>query len=225
MSESATRPSLVETAFLQLKELLRTNRFVPGSTVPETEVASTLGMSRTPVREALIKLQERGLIELVPRHGMRVLPIQYKDMKEIYEILTTIEPEVAGKLAKRKLSDKELKPLEQATIEMEKAIQKKDLFAWAIADDKYHQTLFKLHGNNRLSEYIAILHDQAHRARVITLQFRDNLDKSTIEHRENLECLRNGNVKDARDLFRAHRERAGTELLELIKKLEYVNQT
>ena len=222
MSESIIRPSLVETALMQLKELLRTNRFVPGSTVPETEVANILGMSRTPVREALIMLQERGLIELVPRHGMRVLPIFHKDMKEIYEILTTIEPEVAGKLAKRKLSEQELKPLEQATIEMEKAIAKTDLFAWAVADDKYHQTLFKLHGNQRLSEFIEILHDQAHRARVITLQFRDNLEQSTLEHRENLDCLQNGNVKDARDLFRAHRERAGTELLELIKKLEYI---
>ena len=78
-------------------------------------------MSRTPVREALIRLQKEGLVDVIPRHGMRVLPVSPTDMKEIYEILTALEAMAAELLAKRKPSDAELAPLERASRDMARA--------------------------------------------------------------------------------------------------------
>ena len=149
MAEAA-KSSRVEDAYERLKDEIRTNRMPPGFQAPEPEIALRLGMSRTPVREALIRLEAEGLVELIPRRGARVLPIQPEDMREIYEILTALEPDAAARLASRKPSKEELAPLAQATRDMEEALRKEDLDAWAEADDRFHVALLELQGNRRL---------------------------------------------------------------------------
>ena len=190
----------------------------PGYQAPEPEIALNLGMSRTPVREALIRLASEGLVELIPRRGARVLPIRPDDMAEIYEILTALEPEAAAKLAERRPTDTELLPLEAATSSMEEALKRDDLDAWAEADDLFHRTLLEMHGNRRLMAIVSSLFDQAHRARVVTLRMRKPPTRSTEDHRAILEHLRAGNPGAARDAFRAHRERAAKELLSILQK-------
>ena len=119
----AEKSSRVNDAYLRLKEEIRSNDMPPGFQAPEPEIAERLGMSRTPVREALIRLEAEGLVELIPRRGARVLPIRTEDMKEIYEILTALEPDAAAALAARNPSPEALQPLIQATDEMEQALK------------------------------------------------------------------------------------------------------
>ena len=130
MPETA-RPTRVSDAYDRLREEIRTNRMPPGFQAPEPEIALRLGMSRTPVREALIRLQSEELVELIPRRGVRVLFIHPSDMREIYEILSALEPEAAAALAARKPSREELGPLEDAMKDMELALARDDLDAWA----------------------------------------------------------------------------------------------
>ncbi|MDJ0630553.1 MAG: GntR family transcriptional regulator [Rhodobacter sp.] len=212
------RQTRVGDAYERLKEEIRTNRMPPGFQAPEPEIAVRLGMSRTPVREALIRLEAEGLVELVPRRGARVLPIRADDMREIYEILTALEPEAAASLAARGPSAKELAPLEEATTDMELALEQNDLDAWAEADDRFHRLLLDLHGNRRLQAFVVTLFDQAHRARIITLRMRGTPLKSTTEHRRILEHLRDGDAEATRQAFRAHRQRAAEELLGILEK-------
>ena len=80
-------------------------------------------------------------------------------MKEIYEVLTAIEPEAVASLAARKLPEKELKPLIDATARMEQALEDDDLEAWADADDEFHKELLVLHGNKRLLSIASLLFD------------------------------------------------------------------
>ena len=213
----ATKPTRTKDAYVQLKDEIRSNRMPPGYMAPEPEIALRLGMSRTPVREALLRLESEGLVELIPRRGARVLPIHADDMKEIYEILTALEPEAAASLAQRKPTDEELAPLEAATSEMEMALAESDLDRWAAADDRFHQKLLELHGNRRLADFVGALYDQAHRCRIVTLRLREPPAKSTEEHRNILECLRRGDPDAARKAFRQHRERTVAELLNILE--------
>ncbi len=212
------RQTRVGDAYERLKEEIRSNRLPPGFQAPEPEIALRMGMSRTPVREALIRLEAEGLVELIPRRGARVLPIRPDDMAEIYEILTALEPEAAANLAREKPTDAQLMPLDRATTKMEKALKAGDLDAWAEADDLFHRTLLAMHGNQRLLGFVASLFDQAHRARIVTLRMRDTPYRSTQDHRQILEHLRAGDVEATRTAFREHRQRAANELLGILEK-------
>ncbi|PLW78577.1 GntR family transcriptional regulator [Cohaesibacter celericrescens] len=217
MPEKVIKRTFVDDAYNRLKHAILTNELLPGYQAPEPEVAAWLNMSRTPVREALIQLQSEGLVELIPRRGVRVLPIQAKDMREIYEILSALEPSAAENIARRGLTEEDLAPLEQATSEMEQALDANDLIAWAEADDRFHRALLEINGNERLNKIVSALIDQAHRARMMTLRLRKKPVKSTQDHRKILEYLRNGEAKKAGALFRQHRNRASTELLNILE--------
>ena len=215
---TAGRVSRVDNAYDRLKAEILANRLPPGFQGTELEIAQSLDMSRTPVREALIRLQSEGLIELVPRRGVRVLPIAPNDMREIYQLLTILEPESAADVAKDGLEPNQLAELEAATVEMEEALKKDDLDDWAAADDRFHRTLLACNRNSRLGTFVNTLFDQAHRARMITLRLREKPWKSTEEHRSILSALAEGNPARTRQTFRAHRERAATELVDVLEK-------
>lgn len=220
MTSKTTR---VEDAYVRLKKEIRANRMPSGFQATEPEIALRLGMSRTPVHEALIRLESEGLVEVIPRKGVRVLPINISDMKEIYEILTSLEPDVAANLAAKSLSEIELRSLEEAAEDMEAALSQGDLDAWADADDRFHHHMLDLNGNRRLREFVLTLNDQVHRTRIVTLRLRDNPVKSNQEHREILEHVRRGNVEAARNAFRAHRKRAAQELISCLEKFRITN--
>lgn len=208
----------VDLAYARLKREILENRMAPGYQAPEPEIAERLGMSRTPVREALIRLRAEGLVELIPRRGARVLPVAPADMAEIYEILKALEPEAAAGLARRGLAPAEAELLEAPTAEMERAVAAGDLDAWAAADDRFHRNLLDLSPNRRLAAVITRLLDQAHRARMVTLRQRSRPERSTAEHRAILTAILAGDADRARTLFRAHRERADAELIAILEQ-------
>ena len=210
--------SMVDKAYQQLRRLILDNVWPPGHQALEQEVALQLGMSRTPVREALIRLHNDGLVEVVPRRGVRVLPVSPTDMREIYQILTALEGMAAELLARRKPSEAELKPLEDATAAMEAALARDDLEAWAAADERFHQTLLELSGNRQLAETVYNYWDRAHRARMFTLRLRPKPINSTREHMALVQCLRAGDAEAAATVNRQHRERANHELLAIFER-------
>ena len=126
-----TTDSLVDLAYQKLRQRILDNEWPPGARALEQELALELGMSRTPVREALIRLSNEGLVEVVPRHGVRVLPVSAADMDEIYRVIGSLEATAAEIIAERKPKAGELKPLEDATRAMDAALKADDLQAWA----------------------------------------------------------------------------------------------
>jgi DNA-binding GntR family transcriptional regulator len=216
-AERASSP-LVEAAYRQIRSRILDNAWLPGHHALEQALALELGMSRTPVREALIRLQNEGLVEVVPRHGMRVLPVSAADMKEIYEILTSLEAMAAELVALKRPAPAELAALEKASRDMEKALKKDDLDAWAEADERYHRQLIELCGNRRLAAVVYNYWDRAHRARMFTLRLRPKPVNSTHEHLAVVEAIRRGDSVAARELHRAHRERGSRELLEILSR-------
>jgi DNA-binding GntR family transcriptional regulator len=211
------RINRVEQAYALLRCEVLENRLQPGFQATEAELALRLGMSRTPVREALLKLESEGLIEMIPRRGARVLPISPNDIREIYEVLTMLEPEVAANLAKAELDKEQLGQLEAAIQRMEQALDDDDLDAWAQADNEFHEVLLRLHDNERIFAFVQTLWGQVYRARKLTLRLRKTPTKSTAEHRQIVDRIAAGDAEGVRRAFREHRQRSGKELLGILE--------
>lgn len=203
----------------QLRQMIFDGTLSPGSDHLETELALRLGMSRTPVREALLTLEAQGLVEIRPRRGVRIITTQLEDMREVYDVLTAIESLAAARLAERALEPEDLAHLEQALTDMEAALEDEDLNAWAEADDRFHTSLVALSGNSRIASIAAMMRDQVHRARYLTLRLRPIPTQSNIDHRNILDAIRAGEVDKARELYREHGERARETLLGLLDSL------
>ncbi len=216
--EKTTKKTRAGDVYQILKTEIRSNQMPSGYQAPEPELALRLGVSRTTIREALIRLQGEGLVEMVPRRGARILPLRAEDMQEIYAILKMVEPDVAASVAARKPSARELQPLKEAAGTMEQALKREDLDAWAAADDQFHLAIFDLHGNRRLRSFVVALNDQVHRARMITLRLRELPTQSNDEHRAIVQHIEDGDSDAARKAFLAHRERAAKELTGILSK-------
>ncbi|MFB2563957.1 GntR family transcriptional regulator [Rhizobium sp. IMFF44] len=219
IKEESFAKTMTATAHLRLRQLILDNKWPPGYQATEQDVALQLGMSRTPVREALMRLQQDGFVAVVPRHGMRVLPVSMSDMKEIYDILTSLESTAAELAASRYLPEEQICGLEKATADMDSALAEDDLESWARADARFHEQLLELGGNQMLKSVVLNFIDRAHRVRMLTLKMRPKPVNSTREHAELVQAIRAGHREKARNIHRAHRERAGIELLALLERL------
>lgn len=144
-------------------------------------------------------------------------------MREIYELLTCIESEAAGLLARKKPGKKELQPLIEAVEAMQEAIDADDLDAWSAADSLFHHRLMALCGNRRLADIASMYLDQAHRARIFTLRLRQKPARSTKEHKEHIRLILKGESDQVRLVYRQHRERIRKELMEIISKYRINN--
>ena len=208
----------VEQAYRIIRQRILDNVYPAGYRALEREFAEDLSLSRTPVREALLRLQSEGLIELIPRHGARVLPVSAGDMREIYDVLTALESMAAEIVTRRRPSAAELRPLSSASREMVEALRNNDLDAWARADEHFHRQLLELAGNSVLIQTVQLLWDRAHRARMVTLRLRPRPVHSTKEHNAIVEAIRAGDPEATVRLYRSHRQRASMELLAILEK-------
>jgi DNA-binding GntR family transcriptional regulator len=215
---AADGQTMVDHAYTRMRRLILDNVWPPGQQMLEQEIALQLGMSRTPVHESLARLQNEGLVEVIPRRGMRVLPVSPVDMREIYEILTALECMAAELVAKSRPTDVQLQPLIDATEAMGRALEANDLDAWAAADEDFHRRLIELSGNRQLADTVLNYWDRAHRARMFSLRLRPAPVNSTKEHMAMLQQLREGDAAGASRVFRAHRERASAELLAIFER-------
>jgi DNA-binding GntR family transcriptional regulator len=214
----AKRESRVEQAYAEIRRRILDNYYAPGHQVLEQELAADLGMSRTPVREALVRLQNERFVQLIPRHGMRVVPLSIQELREVYEVLTSLELTAIERLARAELDEEALSAIEKSVDEMDFAVKKKDEDAWAKADERFHRTLVTLCGNRRLAAMVEMLWEQGHRARMTTVRLRASLEQSNREHRALLDAIRQRDWRQARTRHAKHRERAMTEIVNLLQQ-------
>lgn len=216
-TERRVQGSFSSQAYDKLKRRILDNEMTAGFQATELELTRMLGMSRTPVREAMIRLANEGLVEIRPRHGMRVLPVSAEDMQEIYEILTGLEATAAESVARRGLSTEELELLQRSVLDMDVALESGTLTDWAEADERFHKLLVELCGNRRLKALVETFWDQAHRVRLITLRLRPKPTQSNEDHHAVVEAIVQGDPVAARRLHREHRVRSGETLVGILK--------
>lgn len=216
MAETPRPTSQVDRAYIALKKRICEGLWAGGDERLEREAAEEIGVSRTPIREALIRLEKERLVKVRPRRGFVVLPILVADMVEIYEILTALEPVAAAKLAAAVDNAEAVARLNAAIDVMEDALAGDDLHAWAEADSAFHRTLVEEAGNSRIAGIIETVSDQAHRARIATLHLRPKPTKSNVDHRAVVRAIQAGDAELAYERHRAHRERARELIVSLL---------
>jgi DNA-binding GntR family transcriptional regulator len=207
-----------DEAIRAIKQMIVRNELSAGSNHLESELAERLNMSRTPVREALLVLEEQGLLEVQPRKGARILPLAAEDMSEIYQILTELEGLAAELAASRNHDPKEFAPARSAIREMDEALAKDDREAWAEADTRFHGELIRLSGNSRIAHVVGMFNSQVARARLLTLHLRPSPIKSNEDHRLVLSAIESGDPRAARRLHSRHRVAAGRLIIDILKK-------
>lgn len=208
------RVSYVDTAYETIKRNILSNQYPPGHHALEQELADELEMSRTPVREALIRLANEGLVELIPRRGMRVIPLSPDDMKELYEVIGGLENVAIKLIGERDPGPDAYAVMLKATEAMDAALQEDDLDTWAQQDTIFHREILNLSGNALLKSIVHSLNDKVYRARSITLRLRPKPVNSTQEHREMVEALVRGDVEEARRIHDAHRSNTAKVIIE-----------
>jgi len=216
--DDLTGVRLPQRAYLILQRAIRNMLLPPGEMVLEDDVAQALGMSRTPIHEALIRLQSEDLVAIIPRHGFQVVPLLVDVLRDIYEIAEGIEG-IAVALAAERATPGDMAELEKLQAQAETALAANDLIAWAEIDDLFHRTLLRSAKNQRLSRLADQYAAHLYRARLYTIRLRANLTLSISEHTAVLAAIRAGNPHQAQALHQAHRHRTRGEILGVIEAL------
>ncbi|MFG6079748.1 GntR family transcriptional regulator [Paracoccus litorisediminis] len=214
LTEMAAR----ERAYHDLRYRILTGRLAPGTTLLETELAGLLSLSRTPVREAVIKLEEEGLVEVRPRHGVTVKALSLQDFANILDVFSALEVRAFELTAERGLTPEQTRLLERMVEDMEVATASGDIARWSDLDDEFHSEVVALCGNQRLQTALNAFWGQQYRARMMILPTRPLPEESNAEHRSVLDALKQGDRALTRERHNAHRDRADKQQLELLSR-------
>jgi DNA-binding GntR family transcriptional regulator len=212
------RQSFAENAYRELRGRILDNRLLPGEQFTEVELAAMLKMSRTPVREAMLRLAADGLADVRARHGMRVKPTSVIDMREIYEVLMGLESVAAALAAQRADQGDYVERMRAAIGDMDAALERDDRKAWAAADERFHTLLVEASGNARIKELVQTFFDQSHRVRMMTLPLRPAPITSNRDHESVVEAIAARDPERARQLHHAHRQKSGELLVDLLAR-------
>lgn len=209
---------LPQRAYHTIRLAIRDLILPPGTALLEREISEALQMSRTPVREALVRLELEGVLRLVPRRGFIVAPIEQEDLKEVYEIITRLDS-LAIETATANALDAELDHLDAIIEEQQAALLNGDLKQWSLLDDSFHTAIIDYAHNKRLKAVIDSFADQSYRARLFTIEKRPIPLHSITEHKAIVFCMRAKDGKAASMLIESHRKRAQKEILEVLDEI------
>lgn len=210
--------SLTNEAYHALRTSIISGTLKPGHFVVETDIASQLNMSRTPVHEAVIRLQNEGFVRVHSRRGVEILRHSPEEVRETYQILAALEGTVLLLLASERQVHT-LDEMDEATNRMEVALSNDDLRLWAEEDDNFHRLIIDSCGNERLRNLATTFYDLAHWSRMSTLYMRPKPVDSVHEHRGILKALREGEGEKARSLMDEHRRKAGNVVFKALSMI------
>lgn len=208
---------LRELVLEAIREAIINGTLKPRERLMEIQLAEELGVSRTPIREALRKLELEGFIVMVPRKGAYVADFSFKDIADIFEIRAALEGLAAG-LAAERITDDELENMERLLAEKAEAINQQDIERLVDADTKFHDALYKASRNERLDTIISNLREQIQRFRATSLAYPGRSKQSLDEHRSIVEAIQSRHVQSARQAAQEHIENAENSMIESIKK-------
>lgn len=208
---------LRELVLEAIREAIVNGTLKPRERLMEIQLAEELGVSRTPIREALRKLELEGFIVMVPRKGAYVADLTFKDIADVFEIRAALEGLAAG-LAAERITDEELENMERLLVEKAEAIAEKDIEKLVAADTKFHEVLYQASRNQRLSAIISNLRVQIQRFRTLSLSYPGRSKQSLEEHRLIVEAIQSRDVQAAHQAAQDHIENAENGIIESINK-------
>ena len=208
---------LSQKTYRILKRAIVRGDLAPNSKLVLTEIAKSLEISNTPIREAINKLASEGLVKVIPNKGIIVKEINIDDFKEILQIRAFLDGLIA-KLASEKITDEEIDEMMGVIHEMEYTVKRDDRLNYNDLDIQFHDFLLNITGNNKLKEIYNNLINQSSRFRLRTLKIPDRMGKSLKEHKEIALKIKERNTDEANRVSQEHIENISKSIEEDEKK-------
>lgn len=195
---------LRDVVFNTLRDAILTGKLVPGERLMENQLADKLGVSRTPVREALRMLELENLVELVPRKGAQVLDMSEKDIINILEVRSALEG-LATAQACKKMTKEDLQQLKNMEVDFEKAVAENDVEHFVDIDEDFHDLIFAATENDKLISIFRNLRIQLYRYRMAQAKNNDT-SMSTIvaHHRSIIRAIENHDSEEGASVAQGH---------------------
>lgn len=207
---------LRDVVFNTLRQAILRGELKPGERLMEIQLANKLGVSRTPIREAIRKLELEGLVLMVPRKGAEVADISEKSLKDVLEIRKALE-ELAVQLACEKITEEEIKDLKAAAEEFKKVLKSKDITEVAEADVRFHDVIYLATDNPKLIQLLNNFREQMYRYRVEYLKNDAVRPQLLKEHDEIIKYISEGNKEEAARVTCAHINNQATTVQDFIR--------
>lgn len=188
----------------------------PGERLMEFQLAEQLGVSRTPVREAIRRLELEGFVVMVPRRGTYVADLSMKDINNVFEVRMALDVLAAG-LAAERITDEELEKMERMLVEISEYIKTNNMDKIVEIDSNFHDVLYQASRNDRLAGIIANLREQLTRFRTISMSYPGRLINTLEEHRCLVEAIAQRDMELAQAAAREHLENAEQVLLQALE--------
>ena len=204
--EKTVYKSLRDKAYYSIKNGIITFQYKPGATLPEEQLCKELGISRTPIREALKELQYKGLVRTIPGKGAFVAELSVQDIHEAFFLRQVLEV-AALRVTIQNYREDDLKPLKELfSTSLDKKLNQNDYEALFQSDISLHNFIVKTAGNRRLTEFVANLGDQIERIRRTSARVPGRMEISLQEHRNILNAIVKRDGENAEKLLVAHLE-------------------
>lgn len=194
---------LRDVVFNTLRKAILTGELKPGERLMEIHLANKLGVSRTPIREAIRKLELEGLVTMIPRRGAEVAQITEKSLKDVLEVRRALDA-LCAELACERITDEEKEQLKEALAEFERATSKKDATVIAKADVALHDIIVAATGNKRLVQLVNNLAEQMYRYRFEYIKDESQHGRLIEEHKIIYESIMNNDSEAAAKAARTH---------------------
>ena len=185
----------------------------------EIQLAEELGVSRTPVREAIRKLELEGYVIMMPRRGTYVANLSIRDVNEVFEIRTSLDSLASG-LAAERITDEELERLQRLLVAIGGYIEANDMEKIVETDTEFHDLLYQASRNSRLVGIIFNLREQLTRFRSTSMAFPGRLKATLEEHRRIVDAIAQGDVAEAQAAAEYHMEKSEQTLLQSMEALK-----
>ena len=202
-SEVNDKYSLRGRVFHKIREDILTGRYSQNEAMKELQISKELGVSRTPVREALRQLELEGLVTIIPNKGAVVSGINAKDIADIYAIRSMIEG-LSAQWAAENITEEQLDEFEEIVYLSEFHLKKGHIDQLYELDNKFHEMLYEASRSKILKHVLSDFHHYVQRVRRTSLSAPERAEKSINEHKAILEALRNGDGELARSLTNVH---------------------
>lgn len=221
MTKSAEKPIVKQSdrVFRELEEMVTTGEFGEDGRLDEAKLAEHFGVSRTPVREALQKLSQSGVVEQIPRRGVFVRKLDPGELFQLFEFMAELEAACA-RLAAKRISDAAISELESINKRCMAAVRKADTEAYYSENEQFHRIIYEQSGNAALATEALKLQRRLRPFRRLQLRIRGRLAQSMQEHEDIVSMLTAGNSDGVADALRAHVSVQGEKFALLTTSLE-----
>lgn len=194
---------LRDVVFKTLRENILTGILKPGQRLMEIQLASQLGVSRTPIREAMRMLELEGLVVMIPRKGAIVAEITKKDLEDVLEVRCALE-ELAVELACAKITRSQIDALKEKVLEFQQVMEEDNITALAEKDVEFHDIIFAATNNPRLVQLLSNLREQMYRYRMEYLKDTKTHVRLVKEHEMIIHNLEQRDVENAKKNISSH---------------------